>query len=280
MDRLGRLLSGSFSRADLDDYYTAIKNERHLFVFGVCGRTSTTAFQRIVNSTNQLNIWGEPGDYVIDNIVESIMHLESKSKARHAAVRRKQLQQAFRKGRHNVDYAMAFRDMAHAVRLMRCALAEMLRPVTEVNRFGFKEIRVRSSETLRGLRELFPNAEFIFLFRDPRTQWPSVRRRDWVHWKDLKSFLGDYAFLAETYIGFSDHLIEDKAIKTARCWDALLPRLHVSSIDRSLINDGLRATRNAAHLTGEEVRMIETSRAFALYKDMVRIARKWLGIRW
>jgi hypothetical protein len=187
------------------------------------------------------------------------------------------LQRAFAKGKHDLDYAMAFRDVSEPVRLMRCALTSLFRPVIPVERMGFKEICVRGKQTLDGLNQLFPKADFIFLFRDPRTQWPSVKLRDWEQSKDIEIFLKQYQNLAKIYMDFSDKFVEDKAIKANSVWEKLLKHLDLSSIDSTLIDDKLRATKNAPELTREEIYNIEGSEAFVLYQEMRMIAGNWLG---
>jgi hypothetical protein len=73
-------------RPDADPLsYEAIRDQKHVFVFGVWGRTSTTALQRIMNSTRGICIWGEPGQFLVDNFMEAYLQIHARIPVRSAA---------------------------------------------------------------------------------------------------------------------------------------------------------------------------------------------------
>ena len=63
------------SDTEMAGYYESVKHERHVFIRAVCGRSSSTALQRLLNSTNEICIFGEPWGSV-DGLVGAIDNLE------------------------------------------------------------------------------------------------------------------------------------------------------------------------------------------------------------
>ena len=160
---------------------------RHVFIFGVWGRSSTTALQRILNSTGEICIWGEPGQLLMDDLLLAHAKLRDDPK-RHQQP--KNLHKSFARRDHTLDVSMARADWRPALNHIRHAILSMLAPVNGIQRVGYKEINVRGPETHAALRDLFPNSEHIFLFRDPVEQWQSTLTMDaWRSYHSLDSYL-------------------------------------------------------------------------------------------
>lgn len=244
------------------------RDAEHVFLFGVCGRSSTTALMRMLNSTQALCMWGEPGDHVVDDLLHVITALRKKNDNPDFHLRKEILQRAFRENDHKVSYAMAFPEQGPALARLEQAFIDMFRPVIDVRRFGFKEITVRSIETLENLRTMFPAAAMVYVFRDPRTQWPSVEKMRWDHVATLDLFLGEYERLATIYMKFGGWFIETTALRDKARIARLASHLHLPAIDERLVNDGVFAMRDKKPLADDVRQAIERSPAFACYEQM------------
>jgi len=133
------------------------------------GRSGSTLLQRYLNSSNNLIIWGEHGGFIgeVSNSYYKFIELES-------------VQRLLEWGRRNAnllleqsntidadiewtnnftlnDWKIAHRDLL--VRLFTIDIPTSMR-------WGFKEIRYGEKE-IRLLKDLFPDAQFIFLVRNP-----------------------------------------------------------------------------------------------------------------
>ncbi len=257
--------------------HTGLRYEEHVFVFGVCGRSSTTALMRILNSTHQICVWGEPGNFIVDDLLRVIRELEAKDAGVESRMRKEILLDAFRKRDHKLCHAMAFPDPRPALDHLVAALVDLIRPAIDVRRMGFKEITVRNIETLRTLSSLFPAAHMVFLFRDPNKQWPSVERMGWPHLATLDLFLEDYERLANIYLRHGGLFVETSSLHDPQRVAGLLRRLDLGPFDASLIGDGVFALKEKRSLREDERERIESSRAFELYARMQAEERRIFG---
>ena len=241
---------------------------RHVFIFGVWGRTSSTALQRLLNSTGQICIWGEPGAFIPDDLLALIDKLDRKNRHPDEQRRKTGLQRAFSSKDHSQNYAMAFPEMAPAIASLRQAFLQLFPTIEGVDRFGFKEIRLRDEQTLHVLRSMFPAAQFVFLFRDPLTQWPSVRAMKWDETPDLEHFLELYERLASIYMEFRGVFIESAALYDRERVRGLVAALGLPDVDERLIGDGVFARSNKTPLDAADTQRIRGSRAYELYLQM------------
>jgi hypothetical protein len=250
----------------LDD--ERFRTAKHVFMFGVCGRSSTTALMRILNSSHEVCVWGEPGDHIVDDLLRVWTALEQKNANPNFRDRKDILPRAFREQNHSIAHAMAFPELQPAIADLTRALVHMLAPAIDVDRFGFKEITVRGPETLGTLQRMFPCAQFIFLFRDPYTQWPSVKKMGWPHVKTLELFLAEYERLANIYMEFGGTFVETASLHDIGRVRDLTRKLDLSRFDEGLIGDGVFAMRDKAPLTDEETAAIGASLAWSCYQAM------------
>jgi hypothetical protein len=238
--------------------YESLKEQRHIFVFGVWGRTSTTAFQRIMNSSRDICIWGEPGDFVIDNFMDAYLQLNKRREEPLAHDRLRILPGSFERGDFSANSAMAVCDWTSSTRLLEQAFVDLFLPAIPIHRIGFKEIQVRSHRTLDGLRRMFPNCQFVFVFRDPRAQWPSVK--SWTPWKEsgsLELFMKRVEELGNLYLLYDGLFIEDRNLRSVSHLDCITQHLGLSSYDPTLINDNVFAAENKPALSAEEEHLIQ-----------------------
>ena len=272
----------------LSGYYEEIKHEKHIFIYSVCGRTSSTALQRILNSSDRVCIYGEP-HYLVDDIIKllnDLKKLDRDFKKRRDLAHFDNLKKSFRTGDHTLIVENAIRDLEEPISLLKSALATSFRPVNNVKRSGFKEIRIRSVETLAGLKELFPKSCIIFFFRDPLEQWRSIKafgRHDYpgdVFYKmarNIDLFLEEYDKLATIYMKFSADFIENKLLFDKEKLYRLLHFLGIDHVDESLIGNKIRETPNKKEITHEENKKILDSKAYRDYQKMVELSKKFIS---
>jgi hypothetical protein len=171
---------------------------------------------------------------------------------------------------------MAFTELEPVIADLMSALQHLFAPVIAVDRIGFKEITVRGIATLQALRELFPQAQFVFLFRDPEPQWPSVRSMGWSTTKTLDAFLEEYRRLAEIYMNFGGIFLETTSLYDRARVRRLFETLGLSSFDEKLIGDGVFAMKGKTPLTEHEALQIKGSEASMAYQKMRAIeAAAW-----
>ena len=272
----------------LPGYYEEIKHEKHIFIYSVCGRTSSTALQRILNSSDRVCIYGEP-HYLVDDIIKLLnvlKKLDNDFKKRKDLAHFDNLKKSFATGDHTLIVENAIRDLEEPISLLKSALATSFRPVNNVKRSGFKEIRIRSVETLAGLKELFPESSIIFFFRDPLEQWRSIKafgRHDhpgdtfYEMARNIDLILEEYDKLATIYMKFSADFIENKLLFDKEKLYRLLHFLGIDHVDESLIGNKIRETPNKKEITHEENKKILDSKAYRDYQKMVELSKKFIS---
>lgn len=256
--------------------YEALKHNRHVFVFGVWGRTSTTAFQRIMNSTRGLCVWGEPGEYLVDNFMDAYLQLVRRMEDPVTGDRIQMLPDAFRRNDYSVNPAMALGDWTSGTRHLEQAFVDLLLPAIPVQRLSFKEIRVRSHRTFDGLRRMFPNCQFVHLFRDPLAQWPSVQTMPWKESQSVELFIERVEELGNLYLKYDGVFVEDKHLGSRPHLDRLTQHLGVSNYSPDLIGDGVFAAKVKQPVPPEVARLIE-ERLGDVYARLRRRSAEFFG---
>jgi len=244
------------------------RNGRHIFIFGVWGRCSSTALQRILNSSGEVCIWGEPGDHLVDDLVGLLARMEKKNDAAGSAERKRILSDSFTSGDHSVNYCMAFPKLDSSMDALFTALKGLFQPVVDVNRVGFKEITVRDGATLDILKTLCPRAAFVFLFRNPAEQWPSVKKMAWEKTRTVNQFIDEYRRLAEIYLERDGLFIESSSLYDSEKVDNLIRGLDIAGYDASLLGDGVYAMTGKEPLDAGEAEQLKESGILELYAAM------------
>ena len=156
---------------------TELRRAAHVFVFGLGGRTGTTALQNILTATGQIHCWGEYPRFAFSDWVAWC----------HSLV-------AGRVSAEPSGPAVHPRGIVHAA-------LSAVGPHPDTGRGGSKQLTVRGVDTLHQLRAVFPRALYVFAYRDPVKQWRSLRRfaRHHVGTDTAENFAREYVRLAAIY---------------------------------------------------------------------------------
>lgn len=260
-------------KGELLGLYNYFRDKEHVFIYSVCGRSSSTALQRILNSSGKICVYGEP-HYLSDKFIDAIKHMKWMNQDPMFAENYRLMKQAFQQQNHSLAYANAMPQLDKHINLMASLLCDIFKPLNKVDRFGFKDIRIQSSRTLKGLTELFPKSHIIFLFRNPLKQWPSVRDIDWWDYsRDIHLFLREYKRMSDIYL---DHLATDENsffIHNRSLYDkdkvrTLIQNLGLGGYDNGLIGDKVLSAKKKG-LSLEEENTIKKSEAWKNYNKML-----------
>lgn len=256
-----------------------LQEKKNIFVYSVWGRTGSTALQRIMNSSREIVIYGEP-HHLIDDIIEPIRIIDEERSLFEANY--KAFEDALWNEKHDKFYPNALTNLDETKQLLINALATLLRPPAdlEINRSGFKEMRIKSIQTLNYLTEIFPNSKTVFIFRNPLTQWNSVEKKK--HWWDheisphLKAFLEEYERIANIYLNFIENnekavFVEHNRIKSEKDIIKLFKFCDLHQFDASLIDDKVGRTQDFT-VTDQQREEIMNSNAYTKYKEMKKLS--------
>ena len=165
-----------------------------IFLLGAVWRSGTTLVQRLLSSTGEALLWGEPyGDAgLIPSVMRSASVLLRKDwPMKGHYPRYYDAEKSVRFFQRPQDYWMA--NLYPEPDVIRQSFRSMLdtflqQPAKKHNRerFGLKEIRL-DGECAKFLHWLYPDARFVFLVRNPWKAWSSYKGADWYfQWPDVK----------------------------------------------------------------------------------------------
>jgi hypothetical protein len=144
--------------------------EKPIFIFSICWRTGSTLLQRVVSSTSEAFIWGEPTTLLpLLNSFEKLETLSGKSEN----ARKKVLN----KGWQNSWAPVITPEKPYIQESLRSMMYELYgRPAADMSsqRWGFKEVRPNAARNAKVLKRAFPNAKIIFHYRDPFEVYNSI----------------------------------------------------------------------------------------------------------
>lgn len=260
----------------LPNYYEEIKNEKHVFIYTVGVRVSSTALQRILNSSNQICIYGEPHS-LVENLLNLIRQMETSNTLHRGDY--KKLVRAFKTNRHNVFYPNAMKDLNDSIILVKSIFTNIFYPINDVRRFGYKAISVKSIETFKSLKKMFPNSYILFLFRNPINQWRSIKSLDWwgEYYKDVDFLIKEYTRLSNEYMQFNSYFIEDNVLYDKHLISSLLRFLKIDSFDENLLSDNVGAAKNKKDISIKERNAIEKSDAWNNYISMRHLSEIFIN---
>ena len=277
MANLGTFYSGMLNKLlksrDITSSYHHCRNIEHIFIYGVLGRSSTTALQRILNSSNEITISGES-----KGIVTQLLHTLSSLNSFENAFRDNydRFKSSFMRNKHNRVYPMAL-DTSGCSTLVKNSLVALLKPLHGGLRFGFKDIEASSIDDLEALRKLFPRSRFVFIFRDPVSQYQSVQAQKFWHYsKSVDSFVSGYVALSDLYIRFAQTsktgvFFENEALYDHEKVQVLLKVLSISNYDRALIGDAVFSSENKRGDCRRDFK-IKNSKAYDAYNRLKELA--------
>jgi hypothetical protein len=260
-------------------YFNRIKNNQHVFIYAVAGRSSSTAFQRIINSANTVWVWGEQHG-IIEHMVSLINLLREKEETPSVKTSLNEMYHSYKENKHVSFYPNAIGNLDTTIDVLNGSISNLLKPwAPKLKRFGFKEIRT-NMETLDYLRDTFEKSLFIFCFRDPIKQWPSVRAsRFWPYSKELNAFLDEYYKLSNIYMEFAaknniNAFVENIDLRDLSKIKTIISYLNIPQIDSSLIYVTV-SSFNGNSVTDEEKTVILNSKAHKNYLQMKSISQSF-----
>lgn len=145
-------------------------NASPIFIFAASWRTGSTLLQRVLNASGEVFIWGEPAFLGQARVLyeRTRTHFEKVEYNRNKAFdktigkripvvspRPEQVTKAFR----------LFFDELYGKEVMALGL----------KRWGFKEVRADAVKNMIFLKELYPQAKFLFLVRNPYDTYKSMK---------------------------------------------------------------------------------------------------------
>ncbi|MFD2324661.1 hypothetical protein [Mucilaginibacter galii] len=261
-------------------YHEKIRNEQHVFLFAVSGRSSSTAFQRIINSSNKVWMWGEPHG-IIGNLHYLTLCIKSFMESQPVNEALNLMYHSYLDNKHLSFYANAIGNLKSSVELLNSGVSNFLKPwASNIRRFGFKEIEFVPIELIEHLKELYPNCIFIFCFRNPLSQWPSLRKLTLNVSSDLDVFLEAYEKMASAYIRFANKqginaFVENEDLRDGIKIKTIIQYLNLPKIDNSLIDVTVHSMENKKKLTKSEVVKIMESPAYGCYLQMQKISQSF-----
>jgi len=260
-------------------YHESIKNEKHVFLLAVSGRSSSTAFQRIINSSNQVWMWGEPHG-MIKQTLTLIFHTKSLAKNESIKTALNTMYHSYVDNKHTLFYANAVGNLDSSINMLNSSISNLLKPwAPKLKRFGFKEIDNMPTPMLKHLKEIYPNSLFAFNFRNPLLQWPSLSKLQLPISSNIDLFLDKYNKMAIDYIAFAKKykikaFVENDDLRDIEKVNTIIDYLDISEIDTSLINLTVHSFKHKK-LSKDETEKILNSPAYQSYLEMQKISRSF-----
>ena len=264
---------------DAIKYHETVKNEQHVFICAVSGRSSSTAFQRILNSSNEVWIWGEPHG-ILNQLLSLIGH--TKELANNNSVKKAlaAMYHSYMDNKHLSFYANAIGNLQPTIELLISSISNFLMPwAPKVKRFGFKEIDLINTEMLIYLKEIYPRSYLIFCFRDPLLQWPSISKLELLVSFSLDNFLQEYNSIATTYLKYAQKnsinaFVENTDLMDVNKVKKIIHYLKISKIDESLIGVTVH-TIKPKKLSKKDTEKILQSTAYQRYLEMKNMSESF-----
>jgi len=149
-------------------------SDQPVFIFSASWRTGSTLLQRVLNSTENILIWGEPKhlDQVRALNIDFHTYFEH-AQSQYAGIERKGIENAW-----TPILCPKPEYVNPAFKLMIDGLYKTAAYDQGHNRWGFKEVRINAYENALWLKKLYPHAKFIFHYRDPFSMFSSVIKTD------------------------------------------------------------------------------------------------------
>jgi len=167
----------------------AADEQRPVFLLSAGWRSGSTLLQRLVCSSDEIVIWGEPLAYtaVIPRLADSLRVLSPHWPPDHNLAPNLDLASFSSNWIANITPPIHDLRMAHRAFFQEW-LAVPARERYGAHRWGLKEVRL-TIEHARYLKWLFPNARFVFIYRDLVDAYRSWRGNAWGSvWPDYFSW--------------------------------------------------------------------------------------------
>ena len=143
-----------------------------VFLFAASWRTGSTLVQRLLNTTSELIVWGEP-----QMLVFVRKAFEAASRGFEAVERARQ--RAKVQPLHDLWVPTIRPEAEHVLPAFRNLFENLYaRPSAQqgYRRWGFKEVRRQAVDNAIMLKTLYPSAKIVFLYRHPFDTYASLKR--------------------------------------------------------------------------------------------------------
>jgi len=226
--------------------------DRPVFVFSAGWGSGSTLLQRLLISSGELTIWGEPVDEAgpLLKLADSISAIREDWPPEYHFKVNANSESLSREWIANYSPEMSSLKKAH-----RLFFVEWLSDSQTVSRWGLKEVRLTIDHAIY-LKWLFPKARFVFIYRDVYSSYLSVRRRAWLslwpgysatsivafahHWNYLLSgFIDRHQEVDGLLVKYEDLISDSVSL------DKLAEHVGVAAINKNILNSqvGKRSAR-------------------------------------
>lgn len=168
-----------------------MSDSRPVFVLSSSWRSGSTLLQRFITATGEVLVWGETGG-ALNALADALAGWEQITadstrrfpggiggKGEAAYGKLVSAPKAEHAGLWIANLSPPYADIAAELRTMFDTLYGQRARSLGYPRYGIKETRCDLT-TARQLQDLFPDARFIFLVRDPFDVMLSIKRRNWM----------------------------------------------------------------------------------------------------
>lgn len=195
-----------------DACYSASDPERPVFIFSAGWRSGSTLVQRLIFSSREVAIWGEPlGDAaVVARLAHSLGYITGQWPSESFFAREINQIELSNKWVANLAPEIRYLRSAHRAFFLNWCK----QPVQErfgLERWGLKEVRL-TIDHARYFKWLFPNARFLFVYRHPAHAFRSWRGNKWRSpWpgynpKSAVAFARHWRLLMEGFLAGADEV--------------------------------------------------------------------------
>ena len=253
---------------------TSILNEEHIFIHSLLGRTGSTAIQRLLNSSGEITIWGEPWG-LIARVLDFSNFLEMRKTKLRGSHQQQQFQvlvECMKSGVHDKFYPNAFRPLDDSIDLVDQLLINLLKsPDQTLTKFGYKDITNFKSSFIENLTKKFPNAHIVFMIRKPAAQWQSIKSTGFFNF-DLDFFVNTYYSIGATILDLKQKfpnfpIIEKEWLMNDAVVSKLFESLSISKHDSQLVGRTV-STYPSARLEKSEYKKIQDSGVVQIYNQL------------
>ena len=227
-------------------------SEHPVFIFSAGWRSGSTLMQRLLISSNEVFIWGEPlGDAaLIPKLGSVVSRINSAWPPDHFFDNDPDLNSFTKKWIANITPSISYLKSSHRL-ILQNWLGEPCKERYDLNRWGLKEVRLTIHHA-KYLKWLFPNSRFIFIYRNPFDAYKSWKGNLWGgtwpgyysksaiafvrHWKLLiEGFLEGYKEVDGLLIKFEDLISGEINLKQ------IANHVKVRKINASVLNKKIRS---------------------------------------
>lgn len=203
------------------------QNEGPVFIFAPSWRSGSTLLQRIIISSGEVMIWGEPLDNssIVQKLSQTLIPFSNKWPPKSFFPESLANEKLFQQWIANLIPSLdSFKQSQKS--FFQIWLEEPAKRLFQVKRWGFKEVRLTIDHAFY-LKWLYPNASFLFIFRNPIDCYRSWKGNLWTknpnyntfspiifarHWSFLlNGYLNSYRSVDGMLVKYED-LINDYSI--------------------------------------------------------------------